>query len=388
MSCSRKNRKNWNYGDLLGVKKKRKFLKRDQHCKAGPVMLQKSATGGSPICSFSSLPAECKVHIFSFLNDTEKCRAAMVCSSWANIMRTPQLWQVADFTYGLSRGVLPKDDCKAISCIKERAKNYVYHLVSRGAFLRSLIFELDIIDGDETWLKFLIYCLKMTNSHELQRVHAKWTKSPDFMPISGEENHWKSARVKSFLSLLITLSETSPLIEELYTPCDWSEPTVGLLCKFKHLHTLELDKYWVFALFRQENLDELLGSLPRLKRFKLTVFVPLLGTLSFPEYKVSSKSLEVLDISNCTCFFLRSVDLPSLTAFTTARNKWNGPMLSRDALQVSCLHNILKVGAPNLRHYNDCVLAQEWRSTITANLEEALKSSCYCSRHKRCSLLY
>eukprot|EP00057_Strongylocentrotus_purpuratus_P005762 XP_003731716.1 PREDICTED: uncharacterized protein LOC100893183 [Strongylocentrotus purpuratus] len=228
----------------------------------------------------------------------------------------------------------------------------------------------------------------MTNSHELKVVHAEWTTSPEFMPFQAEEMTWKSDRVKSFLCLLTTLSEMCPAIEEIHTPFDWSFSSVKALSTFKQLHTLELDKYWVFAVLREENLNYLLESLPRLKRFKLSVSVPLIGMLSFPQYIMSSESLEVLDISNSTCFFLRSVHLPALTSIATARNRWTGPLLSRDALSVPCLYNILKTGAPSLAIYNQCIVREDWRSRVTPVFEDALKSSCYCSRHKRGNLLY
>ncbi|XP_054748434.2 uncharacterized protein LOC129254013 [Lytechinus pictus] len=337
---------------------------------------------------FSRLPLECKVRIFSFLSDTDKCEAAKVCSEWAGVMRTPRLWQVADFTFALAQGHLPKDKCEAIKCIKDRATNYIYHFVSRGALLRHLFFQLDIIEGEEIWLKFLIYLLKMTNSHELKVVHAEWTASPEFMPFQAPEITWKSDRVKSFLCLLMTLGEMCPSIEEIHTPFDWSFSSVKSLSTFKQLHTLELDKYWVFSVLREENLNYLLESLPCLKRLKLSVSVPLIGMMSFPQYIMRSESLEVLDISNSTCFFLRSVHLPALTSLSTSRNRWTGPFLSREALRVHCLYNILKTGAPRLTVFNQCIVGDDWRSRVTQEFEDALKSSCYCSSHKRGSFLF
>ncbi|XP_030831822.1 uncharacterized protein LOC579849 [Strongylocentrotus purpuratus] len=341
--CTRRKRRKLNCGQPYVISRSRRRkarteqanLKREEQCR-----ISCNISNNKLETAFSRLPLECKVRIFSFLSDTEKCEIATVCSDWARVIRTPRLWQVADFTYALARSDLPKDKCEAIRCIKERATSYIYHFVSRGALLRCLFFELDIIEGEEIWLKFLIYLLKMTNSHELKVVHAEWTTSPEFMPFQAEEMTWKSDRVKSFLCLLTTLSEMCPAIEEIHTPFDWSFSSVKALSTFKQLHTLELDKYWVFAVLREENLNYLLESLPRLKRFKLSVSVPLIGMLSFPQYIMSSESLEVLDISNSTCFFLRSVHLPALTSIATARNRWTGPLLSRDALSVPCLYNI------------------------------------------------
>ena len=322
---SRKKMRKLNSGRSYGILHSKRIVKKrasekeqlKQACKSLGIKKEPEDTNTHP--TFGRLPEECKIRVFSYLTDTEKCEAAKVCTEWARVMRTPRLWQFANFSQALSRGELPKDKCDAIRCIKDRATNFIYHLVSRRALLKHLEFEMDIVEGEEIWLKFLIYCLKMTNSHDLKVVQAKWTNSPDFMPFRAEERNWKSDRVKSFRSLLLTFSDTSPSIEELYTPFDWSASSVNVLCRFKQLHTLELDKYWVFALFREEHLSQLLDSLPCLKRFKLSVCVPLLGTLSFPQYIMASDSLETLDISCCTGFFLRSVRMPSLVSFTTSR---------------------------------------------------------------------
>ncbi|XP_022104369.1 uncharacterized protein LOC110986644 isoform X2 [Acanthaster planci] len=291
---------------------------------------------------FGDLPEECRLKILSYLTDKEKCTAALVCTSWTNLIRTPCLWTKANFVDLLYRQKnkpfpipSPTLECQVL---KERVKNFVFHLVSRRALLRELKFEFDLHEGDEIWLKLVVYLLQMTHAQELHTIQFNWTYTPH-VPwfLSGAAVDAKESRVTSFHKLLMVLKDTSRGVQGFTMPFDWSPYSVTLLCQFKCITTLELSKYWVFHGLPQRLLNKLLQELPKLRRFKLEVAVPFRDSESYPQYTMSSGTLEELDIAACSGFFLWSVTLPNLRHFWESRTAWSGPILPRKGTWISYL---------------------------------------------------
>ncbi|XP_038070201.1 uncharacterized protein LOC119739361 [Patiria miniata] len=345
------------------------------------------------IFPFGELPNECKVKILAYLTDKEKCTAALVCTSWTDLIRTPCLWTKADFVELLyhqkSRHIPIPSPALECQVLKEKVKNFVFHLVSRQALLRELLFEFDLHEGDEIWLKLLVYLLQMTHAQELHTIQCNWTYTPH-IPwfLSGAAVDAKESRVTSFHKLLMILQESSPGIQGFTMPFDWSPCSISLLCRFKSITTLELSKYWVFHGLPQRLLNRLLQELPKLRRFKLEVAVPFRDSELYPQYTMSSETLEELDIAACSGFFLWSVTLPNLKRFCDARTAWTGPILPRKALKIQCLYNVVRNGAPKLNIFNTSPLREGWRESCPSELEDVLRATCYCERHKSSPLIF
>ncbi|XP_072013904.1 uncharacterized protein [Amphiura filiformis] len=352
----------------------------------------------SPTCEaefpFQNLPTECKVKVFSFLSDIEKCHCARVCKVWAQIMRTPRLWVNADFKKLFltveKNGVetIARPSAVEYLRMKIKTRNYAFHLVSRKAFLKSLTFSFDLQEGEEIWLKLLIHCLHETNSRELSRVVFNWVHTPHPYMFSDSASHSKSSRILCFHKFLKALHHACPNVASFAMPFDWSPLSLHLLSLFENVKSLELYKYWVFRGVSQSAINKLLDQFPKLERLKMEVAVQVRESACYPQYTVSHKSLKELDIRESNGFFLWSVTLPQLRTFQVSRGCWSGPMIDRDHLKIPCLYTVLHDGAPNLQRYNECKLDGDWRVICSEELEQALKASCFCKKHKRGALIY
>ena len=355
---------------------------------------QREASTGDSKFPFQNLPTECKVKIFSYLSDVDKCQCACVCQIWAQLMRTPRLWTHADFKTLFvtvdknGKETIARPSASEYQRMKTKIRDYVYHLVSRKAFLKSLIFSFDLQEGDEIWLKLLIHCLRETNSRELCRIVFNWVHTPHPYMFSDSTSHTKSSRILCFHKFLLALHEACPNVDFFAMPFDWSPLSLHLLSQFQNIKSLELYKYWVFRGTSQSAINKLLDNFPNLERLKMEVAVKVKESETYPQYTVCSKSLKELDIRESNGFFLWSVTLPQLQVFHVSRGRWSGPMIDRDYLKIPCLYAVLHDGAPNLRRYNDCVLHSDWRVICGPELEQALRTSCFCKKHKRGALIY
>lgn len=361
--------------------------------------------------TFNCLPFECQLHIFSFLSSSEKCEAALTCKLWADMLRAPSLWMNADFTEllccksgrifrhsnrQLSLERTPTSSANLIhSCpipchnLTRRVETYVKFLSKGNAQLKLLSFEFDLMEDREQWLHQILQLLTGANSAGLEKVFGRWAFTPHFQWRSVSLSLFdKQIRVSSFHKLLKKLVETSPSVQHFRIQFDWSMTSVELLCKFQKIHTLELSKYWVFVTTPQSSIDALLDGLPNLKRLRLEMVTPFQHGTPHLMYTIRSSTLEELDLRRSSGFFLLSVNLPKLRSFAAHREYWAGPVLSRKYLKIPCLHRVLRDGAPNLSFYNGYPLNKHWRETTTIMLEEELKSSCYCHRHKKGDLFF
>ncbi len=343
---------------------------------------------------FQSLPTECLLKVFSFLTDVEKCQCARVCKVWAQLVRTPHLWVKADFKklfFTMEKNgveTIARPSASEYQRMKSKIRNYVFHLVSRRALLKSLTFSFDLQEGEEIWLKLLIHCLHETNSRELGRVVFNWVHTPHPYMFSDSASHTKSSRILSFHKFLTALHHACPNIKSFAMPFDWSPLSLHLLGLFQNVKYLELYKYWVFRGTSQSAINKLLDQFPNLEKLKMDVAVKVKECESYPQYTISSKSLKELDIRDSNGFFLWSVTLPQLLSFQVNRACWSGPMIDRDHLKIPCLYTVLHDGAPRLQMYNEYKLDEDWRVLCNPELEQALKATCFCKKHKRGALIY
>ncbi|KAM3929692.1 uncharacterized protein RB166_007352 [Leptodactylus fuscus] len=341
---------------------------------------------------FSFLPVDCQLHVFSFLSEVEKCTAAMVCSDWSKLMRTPRLWRVADFMR--LGAVLSGMDGVLVSVReferwKEWVHQYAYHLTSRGASLLVLRASFDLGDQRTKWAEFLLQFLDGVHCGDLQELELNWTLTHleplDIYPPGSMAQIClaKTDQFNSFQTLFERLTRTSPKLSRMKLPFDWSEHSVSLLTHFQNLSTLELNYFWVFKSVRPETMQQLTRSLPKLKTLILQVLVPVkdLGV----SYPMESKSLEFLDVSQSRGLVFNHVDLPSLKELKVKKTI-RGIILNRRtrvALQTrwSCLYDLLKVGAPKLQVFNSHTLLPTWQTQTYLELSEVLLQSCYCIQH-------
>lgn len=357
--------------------------------KSGPKAVRSMAQTYFP---FSLLPVDCQLHIFSFLSEIGKCTAALVCSDWSKLMRTSQLWRVADFMRlgavlsGMD-GVLVS--VKEFEKWKEWVHQYAYHLISRSASLLVLRASFDLGDQRARWAEFLLQFLDSVHCGELQELELNWTLTHleplDFYPLGSMAQIClaKTDQFNSFQTLFERLTRSSPKLSRMKLPFDWSEHSVSLLRNFQHLNTLELNYFWVFKSVRPEIMQELTRSLPKLKTLILQVLVPVkdLGV----SYPIESKSLEILDVSQSRGLVFSHLDLPSLKELRIKKTI-RGIILNRRtrvAVQTrwACLYDLLKAGTPQLQVFNSHILLPTWQTHNYLELSEVLLQSCYCIHH-------
>ncbi|XP_040289285.1 uncharacterized protein LOC121002049 [Bufo bufo] len=357
--------------------------------KSGPRGHRAKNQGSFP---FSLLPIDCQLHVFSFLSEVEKCTAAMVCSNWSKLMRTPRLWRVADFMR--LGAVLSGMDGVLVSVReferwKEWVHQYAYHLTSRSASLLVLRASFDLGDQRTKWANFLLQFLDSVHCGDLQELELNWTLTHleplDIYPPGSMAQIClaKTDQFNSFQTLFERLTRTSPKLSRMKLPFDWSEHSVTLLTHFQHLNTLELNYFWVFKSVRPETMQQLTRSLPKLKTLILQVLVPVkdLGV----SYPMESKSLEFLDVSQSRGLVFSHLDLPSLKELKVKKTI-RGIILNRRtrvALQTrwSCLYDLLKFGTPKLQMFNAHTLLPNWQTQTYPELNEVLLQSCYCIQH-------
>ncbi|XP_073399341.1 uncharacterized protein [Dendrobates tinctorius] len=341
---------------------------------------------------FSFLPVDCQLHVFSFLSEIEKCTAALVCSDWSKLMRTPRLWRVADFMR--LGAVLSGMDGVLVSVReferwKEWVHQYAYHLTSRGACLSVLRASFDLGDQRTKWADFLLQFLDGVHCGDLQELELNWTLTHleplDIYPPGSMAQIClaKTDQFNSFQTLFERLTRTSPKLSRIKLPFDWSEHSVSLLTNFQNLSTLELNYFWVFKSVRPEIMQQLTRSLPKLKTLILQVLVPVkdLGV----SYPMESKSLEFLDVSQSRGLVFSYLDLPSLRELKIKKTI-RGIILNRRtrvALQTrwTCLYDLIKVGTPKLEVFNSHTLLPNWQTQTYLELSEVLLQCCYCIQH-------
>jgi len=353
---------------------------------------------------FEALPEVCQLHIFSYLSVLERGRASMVCRHWNSLLQSATLWTNVDLT------VFPLccrcscresgDPCTSISCYemyKERVQSYVEHVEHVRPNLRRLSFAFDIGDYTDEWLDLLYGLLRSLRCSELTSVQLNWKETPFKSPkiVEGTLLSWSATtfndytsyrrrRQRLFASFFELFVTSAVNVVELSMPFDWSSRSLQALGRLQRLQVLKLDVYFVPQPVDQDAVDELLCSVPQLRRLSLAVCVSS-GPGLVP-YRLHSRSLRHLDIAQCRGFYLGHIDLPQLTSLVAAVQPSHGPLGAvatnrAPANIIPCIYDTLRHGAPNLRRLNGFDLRSDWRDVYTDDLDAVLQDICACPSH-------
>nr|XP_057942305.1 uncharacterized protein si:dkey-12e7.1 [Doryrhamphus excisus] len=343
---------------------------------------------------FDLLPVECQLHVLSFLNEVDKCSCALVCLSWSRLIRSWKLWRVADYS---RRGVfhLGQEGLLVSNRVFDRWKSwvhhYTHHLISRRASLLTLKASFDLGDRFHKWGDLLCHLLDHVHCRDLSHLDLNWTftllEPLDLRVHSSSSSHQDSItkmdQVTSFQELLSKLTETCPRIAKMRLHFDWSELSVSLLGRFRHLRVLELKYFWVFKGVTPSTLQTLTASLPNLKSLTLHILVPLrnLGI----SYTLESLSLEFLDVSQSRGLVFSCLKLPTLRELRAKKIVRGITLDRRTRLRIQsrwpCMYHVLREGTPRLQALNNERLLPTWREKIYGELSVILEQSCYCVQH-------
>jgi hypothetical protein len=342
---------------------------------------------------FQQLPPDCMLKIFSFLTPVERGQAAQVCSQWRTLIKSASLWSSVDLTvFPLCTQKSARHECTELcySAYRSRMRKFIKYLVSVKPALRSLRFAYDIGEYKDGWLECLQSLVKASRCIELEVANLNWKETP-IRPFWSESITWSTSdynelmhrhrhRQRLFVNFFDLFTAAAPNVKQLVLPFDWSHRSLLALTRLRRLENLVLEKYFVFQSMEQEALDQLLRQLPNLRRLILEVWTPSGRGLLF--FRLSSNSLEYLDVSQCRGFYVGSVNLPKVTVFKISRHPWNGPLVAADSITVPCIYEVLCEGAPNLRQLNEHTLRPDWRETSYEELDVVLKAICSCRVHK------
>jgi len=347
---------------------------------------------------FRCLTDDCKLRIFSHLNPSERGTAARVCRSWSQLMRTPSLWNVIDLvTFPPfppdSDDVFSGDDnMKVYDSYCARVKCFVGYLVSIRPVVHTLRFEFDIGDLLDGWLEMLhaLFCASLL--HDLHHAELGWTDTPckPYAPDNSSAT-WCATdckdlmyrhrhRQRLFVKFFDLFTAVAVNIVSLSIPFDWTERSLRALRRLSNLKVLNLQKYFLFQPIDQSVIDTLLVSPPSLRRLTMEVWTP--SGRGLQSFRFHSEQLEYLDVSKCRGFYIEDVDLPSLLEFHVSICPMNGPLISGEGIDMVCVYNVVKTGAPSLCRLNEHLLKADWRNTVYEELDTLLKSLCACAKHQ------
>lgn len=306
-------------------------------------------------------------------------------------MRTPSVWShvaFSDFPFWCI--TTEEHNCIGNCYIRYRVrvKQFFSYLKELKPILRSLEFKFDIGENEDGFLQPLENLIDKATTKELRYACMNWKETPirpfwtdRVRDIRCDEVMSKHRlRQRLFVSFFDLFTMQCPKVETLVLPFDWLDKSVDCLLRLQNLHTLVLEKYFVFQKLCQDLIDRLLIGLPCLKQFMLEVWTPSGQGLVF--FALVSKSIEYLDISQSRGFYLNTVHLPNMKTFRVARHPWNGPLVMADRVNVPCLYDVLAEGARRVEKINEHYLKPTWRDGIYQTLEEVLKNVCSCRRHK------
>ncbi|XP_076443859.1 uncharacterized protein LOC143282176 [Babylonia areolata] len=337
------------------------------------------------------LPTVVQLKIFAFLPNVDKGRAAMVCRQWADLLRSPSLWDRVSFSQ-LPQSCLPSashsptDQC--YSCFQCRVFLFAQHVERLCPILHYLEFKFDISDSKSKYLQMIERLLSRCLCRDLRVAHVNWKETPSEPLWLGEDEMARCEEVvqkhrfrqRLFIQLFERLTGLAPRISTLVLPFDWSDSSIACLGRLKGLQNLVVEKYFVFQHLPQQSLDHFLAAVPNLTRLLLEVWTPSAHGMLL--YTMGHKSLQYLDISQSRGFYLQALNMPNMRRFRVARHPWNGPLVLAEHVNIICLHTVLAQGAPKLTKINDHYLEPDWQHRPSDRLEEVLKGVCSCRRHK------
>jgi hypothetical protein len=338
---------------------------------------------------FVSLPVDCKLKIFSYLDHLQKSSLLSVCKSWYRILLHPSLWsRLSLWNFPMTcltsqNSHEPTNSCYI--CYKKRVHLFANFLLWMNPRPKYLEFKFNIAEVSSGYLNMIENLVQNLNLRDLQVVCLNWKETPCrpyWIPpddIEAKDTMYRHRlRARYFVSLFDLLTRKAPAIVTIVMPFDWSSRSVKCMSRLKNVHSLVLEKYYVFQCLSQNLLTELLDSLPNLRRFMLEVWTPSGPGLKL--FSISSSTLEYFDVSQSRGFYIKQMNLPKLKRFRIMRHPWNGPLVDR--IDIPCLYNILVTGAPKLCKLNDHYLKEEWKDSCYSILDEVLRSVCSCRKHK------
>jgi len=347
---------------------------------------------------FHCLTDDCKLHIFSHLNPSERGTAAKVCHKWSQLMHTPSLWNVIDlvrfppFPPSSDDVFSAEDNMKLYETYRARVKRFVTYLISIRPVVRVLRFEYDIGDLRDGWLEMLhaLFCASLL--HELQHAELGWTDTPckpyvpDNSSVTWCANDCKDLmyrhrhRQRLFVKFFDLFTAVAINIVSLSIPFDWTERSLRAIQRLSNLKVLNLQKYFLFQPLDQNMIDTLFTSAPLLRQLTMEVWTP--SGRGLQSFCLQSEHLELLDVSRCRGFYIEDVHLPKLLEFRVSICPMNGPLVSGEGIDMVCIYNVVKAGAPSLCRLNEHVLKADWCNTVYDELDTLLKSVCACAKHQ------
>jgi hypothetical protein len=347
---------------------------------------------------FERLPQDCQLKIFSFLRPQERGVAAKVCKEWNDLLRTPSLWNVVDLTaFPLCTKSSLAHKCGPLcyEIYKKRLKHYIRYLQGIGPAMKSFSFALDIVDYKDGWLKSINALIRSSYCYDLEFVHLNWKETP-IKPLwlsqysypsdeYQEYMHRHRHRQRLFVNFFDDFTRIAPNVTKLILPFDWSKRSLDSLCRLSNLHTLVLEKTFIFQGLQQVALDTLFDGMLNLKRLILEVWTPSGKGLLL--YKIQSSILEYLDVSQCHGFYLQELQAPALEVFKVSRHPWKSPFSSVDTANIPCIYEVLTQGAANLKQLNEHTLRDGWKVNVYPELDTVLHAVCSCKLHKAAGLL-
>jgi hypothetical protein len=339
--------------------------------------------------------------VFSFLNAPERGIAAQVCADWHNLIRTPTLWTVIDFTsFPLcQRCAKAGRECTPLcyAAYKSRMKSFFRFLFAIRPTVHRLRAAFDIGDHRDGWLDLLQGLLRTARCHELVDVDFNWKETP-VKPVAfsaGPNATWSTGdyydvvyqhrhRQRLFVNFFDMLVAAAPNITRLSIPFDWCERTVRAVGRLRRLESLVLKQYFWMQSIDPLFVEQLVASIPLLRTLSLEIWSP--SGHGLQAYSISSETLERLDISSCRGVCLGSIRLPRLRSLAISRQPMCGPLINDVVSRpMDCLLCILSDGAPELLLLNGYRLPDSWKEghyTNDESLETLLRKICSCSTHK------
>lgn len=341
---------------------------------------------------FQSIPANCKLRVFSYLSLADRGRAAQVCGEWSMLMKSYNLWDAVDLISFPYPDPHNEDNPAAYEMYKRKLRKFLWYLTSVGAPMKSLRLAYDIGDHRDGWLDLIQSFLRSVPCQELEFAEINWKETParppdsdvcsitwctsDYNDLMYRQRH----RQRLFVKFFDFFTAVAPAVRHLVLPFDWSERSLQILGRLSHLKVLVLEKYFLFQGLDQRLVDQLLVAAPRLTHLTIDVWTPSGHGLQL--YRMHSLSLRFLDISQCRGFCLVETSLPNLEELRIKRAPLYGPIISNDQPNIPCLGQVLQKGAGRLRKLNCHVLTDDWHQANCTEFDLVLQSLCSCNLHK------
>ena len=342
---------------------------------------------------FDSMPSLCKSLVFQNLSIFDRGHARIVCKDWYNILSSPALWNVIDLSVFELCNVKSVHACDRVCYqnYKRRIRSYVAFICWVRPSVKSLRFSLDIGDMEDGWILLIEQMLSSMHCGILRHANINWKETlvkPFWVDNTGwQDKNYKQLivrhhyRQKMFVRFFEEFTSLTVNLTTLIIPLFWSEECIQCLGRIKSLKSLTIQKYFVFQLIDQHLLDKLFIELPNLEKLVLKTWMPSGHGLHL--YTFFAPKLQYLDISQSRGLFIGTLIAPELAIFKVLRHTWNGPLTNVNSLNIPCLYNVLRVGAPKLNQINEFCLHTDWAQYLHDDMDAMFKVTCSCKKHKR-----